>query len=219
MKFLSSVNDLGVVLDERLEMEEQIGNICRSGFYHLRQIRGIRRSLSDVAARSAVQAFIMTKVDYCNSALLGLSATMVDWVQHLVNAAARLILRLPKFSHIFGSDEGWSALASCPKADTVQDPADDMEVYFRKCPWLSPGTLLSPLYNTGTSSASIDGDKSLPARRTQGQDSYNTKEGFRPRGGQHYGIQYPRHSVPGWWTAPWILSKTHIKSFLFAPSG
>ena len=102
MKFLSSVNDLGVVLDECLEMEEQIGSICRSGFYHLRQIRGIRRSLSDVAARSAVQAFIMSKVDYCNcnSALLGLSATMVDRVQHLMNAAARLILRLPKFSHI-----------------------------------------------------------------------------------------------------------------------
>ena len=94
MKFLSSVNDLGVVLDERLEMEQQIGSICRSGFYHLRQIRGIRRSLSDVAARSAVQAFIMSKVDYCNSALLGLSATMVDRVQHLVNVAARLILRL-----------------------------------------------------------------------------------------------------------------------------
>ena len=57
-----------------------------------------------------------------------------------------------------------------------------MEVYFRKCPWLSPGTLLSSLHNTGTSSASIDGDKSLPARRTQGQDSYNAKQGFRPRG-------------------------------------
>ena len=41
MKFLSSVNNLGVVLDERLEMEEQFGSICRSGFYHLRQIRGI----------------------------------------------------------------------------------------------------------------------------------------------------------------------------------
>ena len=79
---------------------EQIGSICRSGFYHLRQIRGIRRSLSDVAARSSVQAFIMSKVDYCNSALLGLSATMVDRVQYLMNAAARSILRLPKFLHI-----------------------------------------------------------------------------------------------------------------------
>ena len=49
-------------------------------------------------------------------------------------------------------------------------------------PALSPGTLLSPLHNTGTSSASIVGDKSLPARRTPGQDSYNAKEGFRPRG-------------------------------------
>ena len=106
MKFLSSVNDLGVVLDERLEMEEQIGSICRSGFYHLRQIRGIRRSLSDVAARLAVQTFIMSKVDYCNSALLGLSTTMVGRVQHLINAATRLILRLPKFFAHLGSDEG-----------------------------------------------------------------------------------------------------------------
>ena len=108
MKFLSSVNDLGVVLDEHLEMEEQIGSICRSGFCHLRQIRGIRRSLSDVAARSAVQAFIMSKVDYCNSALLGLSATMVDRVQHLMNAAGGRSTHsevTKVFAHL-GSDEG-----------------------------------------------------------------------------------------------------------------
>ena len=92
LKFLSSVNNLSVVFNERLEMEEQLGSIFKSGFYHLRK--------SDVAARSAVQAFILSKVDYCNSALLGLSATMVDRVQHLMNAAARLILRIPKFSHI-----------------------------------------------------------------------------------------------------------------------
>ena len=94
------MNDLGVVLDEHLDMGEQIGSICRSGFYHQRQIRGIRRSLSDVATRTAVQALIMSKVDYCNAALLGLSAAMVDRVQHVMNAAARLILKLPKFSHI-----------------------------------------------------------------------------------------------------------------------
>ena len=48
--FLSSVNDPGVVLDERLDMDEQIGSIWRSGFYHLRQIRDIRRSLGDVVS-------------------------------------------------------------------------------------------------------------------------------------------------------------------------
>ena len=100
LKFLSSVNDLGVVLDENLNMEEQVGGICRSCFYHLRQIRAIRHSLSDVAARTAIQAFIMSKVDYCNAALLGLSSAVVDRVQRVMNAAARVLLKLPKFSHI-----------------------------------------------------------------------------------------------------------------------
>ena len=100
LKFLSSVNDLGVVLDENLNMEEQVGGICRSCFYHLRQIRAIRHSLSDVAARTAIQAFIMSKVDYCNAALLGLSSAVLDRVQRVMNAAARVLLKLPKFSHI-----------------------------------------------------------------------------------------------------------------------
>ena len=45
-----------------------------------------------------------------------------------------------------------------------------------------------------TSSASIDGDKSLPARRTQGQDSYNAKEGFRPRGAEV--VEYNTQGTP-----------------------
>ena len=100
VKFLTLVNDLGVILDEGLEMNEQIGSICRSGFYHLRQIRGIRHSSSDAAARTAIQAFVMSKIDYCNSALLGLSQAKVNRVQHVMNAAARMLLKLPKFSHI-----------------------------------------------------------------------------------------------------------------------
>ena len=100
MEFLTSVNDLGVVLDENLDMDEQIGNTCRSSYYHLRQIRSIRHSLSDVAARMAIQAFVTSRIDYCNAALLGLSSASIDRVQHVMNSAARLLLKLPKFSQI-----------------------------------------------------------------------------------------------------------------------
>ena len=184
MKFLSSVNDLGVVLDERLEMEEQIGSICRSGFYHLRQIRGIPRSLSDVAARSAVQAFIMSKVDYCNSALLGLSATMVDRVQHLMNAAARLILRLPKFSHI--SAQMRDDLHWLPVQRRIRFKI--LLTTWRCISGSAPDYLqeLCCLLSTipGVRDV-VNFDRWRPARRTQGQDSndsYNAREGFHPRG-------------------------------------
>ena len=100
VEFLTSVNDLGVVLDENLDMDEQIGNTCRSCYYHLRQIRSIRHSLSDVAARMAMQAFVTSRIDYCNAALLGLSSASIDRVQHVMNSAARLLLKLPKFSQI-----------------------------------------------------------------------------------------------------------------------
>ena len=100
VEFLTSVNDLGVVLDENLDIDEQIGNTCRSSYYHLRLIRSIRHSRSDVAARMAIQAFVTSRIDYCNAALLGLSSASIDRVQHVMNSAARLLLKLPKFSHI-----------------------------------------------------------------------------------------------------------------------
>ena len=100
VEFLTSVNDLGVVLDENLDMDEQIGNTCRSCYYHLRQTRSIRHSLSDVAARMAIQAFVTSRLDYCNAALLGLSSASIDRVQHVINSAAHLLLKLQKFSHI-----------------------------------------------------------------------------------------------------------------------
>ena len=183
MKFLSSVNDLSVVLDERLEMEEQIGGICRSGFYYIsapdqRHSPFLERRGSPVGSTGVhlVEGWLLQLRSPRIERHHGWSSAALDERGRSTYSEATKVL-----AHL-GSDEEWSALASCPKADSVQDPADDMEVYFRKCPWLSPGTLLSPLHNTRTSSASIDGDKSLPARRTQGQDSYHAKEGFRPRG-------------------------------------
>ena len=213
MKFLSSVNDLGVVLDERLEMEEQIGSICRSGFYHLRQIRGIRRSLSDVAARSAVQAFIMSKVDYCNSVLLGLSATMVDRVQRLMNAAARLILRLPKFSHISAQmrdDLHWLPVQERIRfkilLTTWRCISESAPDYLQElCCLLSTVPGRRQLRSTAISRYLLD----VPKVRTVT---------MRKRAFAHAGpdiMEYNKRGtlLQGKWTAPWILSKNSSKHF------
>ena len=48
----------------------------------------------------AIQAFVTSRIDYCNAALLGLSSASIDQVQHVMNSAARLLLKLPQFSHI-----------------------------------------------------------------------------------------------------------------------
>jgi len=47
-----------------------------------------------------VHAFVASRVDYCNSVLHRASATNLQPLQNVLNAAARIILRKRKFDHI-----------------------------------------------------------------------------------------------------------------------
>src|SRR6218665_368482 len=47
-----------------------------------------------------VHAFVRSRTDYCNSLLIGFPKTRLSPRQTVVNAAARIIARLPPYSHI-----------------------------------------------------------------------------------------------------------------------
>ena len=98
--FSTSVRDLGVTLDSSLTFSEHITQLTRSSYFQLRRIRAIRRSVSSSTLTSIVHAFVCSRIDYCNSVLIGLSKVRLSPIQSVLNAAARLIARLPKFSHI-----------------------------------------------------------------------------------------------------------------------
>ena len=98
--FHSSVRDLGVVLDSTLTFSNHIANLTRSSYFHLRRLRAIRRSVSSSVFTSIVHAFICSRIDYCNSLLIGLPKIRLSPLQSVLNAAARLIARLPRSSHI-----------------------------------------------------------------------------------------------------------------------
>ena len=76
-------------------MKRHISATVRSCFGALRQIRSIRRtvalSLSRQALTLLVRTFDVSKVDYCNSVLAGISGHLLDRLQSVLNAAARLI--------------------------------------------------------------------------------------------------------------------------------
>ena len=69
-----------------------ITSVC---FYHLRQLRLVRRSLSMDAAHALVWAMIDSRLDYCNSLLAGLPTVQMSRPQSVLRAAARLVLGLP----------------------------------------------------------------------------------------------------------------------------
>ena len=98
--FSSSVRDLGVTLDSSLTFTEHISNLTRSFYFQLRRLRAIRKSVSSSTFTSVVHAFVCSRIDYCNSLLVGLPKVRLSLLQPVKNSAARLIARLPRLSHI-----------------------------------------------------------------------------------------------------------------------
>ena len=64
--------NLGTWFDSNLNLQEQIHKTCKSGFFHLYNVRRIRKYLSQESERTLVHAFIIGRIDYCNSLLFGL---------------------------------------------------------------------------------------------------------------------------------------------------
>src|SRR5688572_25418535 len=79
---------------------EHISKLTRSSYFQLRRLRAIHRSVSSNTFTSIVNAFVCSRIDYCNFLLVGLPKVRLSPLQSVLNAAARLIARLRRFSHI-----------------------------------------------------------------------------------------------------------------------
>ena len=64
---------------------------------HLRQAV---RSLSEDASKTLVQAFVSCRLDYCNSLFFGISEGLMNRLQSVQNAAARLVTGTRRSDHI-----------------------------------------------------------------------------------------------------------------------
>ena len=96
----SSVKYLGVTLDQSLSMQNFISETCRTCFLYIRRIAAIRPYLSETAAVRLVTAFVSSRLDYCNSLLIGLPAEQTNRLQRVQNSAVRLVLKKRKREHI-----------------------------------------------------------------------------------------------------------------------
>ena len=81
-------------------MESHINSVCRSAYFHLRNIRNARNLLTYDAYNQLIHALVTVRIDYCNSLLYGLPVQSLNRLQRIVNTAARILCRIPKFGHI-----------------------------------------------------------------------------------------------------------------------
>ena len=98
--FSQSVKTLGVMLDTHLALKNQVINLVRTANFELRRISSSRHYLSVEATQKLVLAFVMSRLDYCNSRLYGCPQYLINRLQKFQNNAARLVLKGPKTDHI-----------------------------------------------------------------------------------------------------------------------
>ena len=110
---------MGVLLEPSLSLEAQVASVARSAFYQLRSVAQLRPYLDRDSLASVVHALVTSKLDYCNVLYMGLPLKMVQKLQLVQTAAARLINQNQKVG-TYKTDSSSLALAAYTLPSPIQ---------------------------------------------------------------------------------------------------
>jgi hypothetical protein len=100
IKSTNKAKNLGVIFDDEMKLTHHVNNICRTGFYNIKNFAAIRKHLDLETAKVAAHAFVTSTLDYANSLLYGLPKKQINKIQLVQNAATRVVMKLMKYDHI-----------------------------------------------------------------------------------------------------------------------
>ena len=87
-------------IDIDLSTESPLNHACKLSSLGLRRLAHLRPYLNMDGMNKFVSAFVLLRLDYCNSLFPGLSNDKITKRQRIQNNAARLVLKQPKRHHI-----------------------------------------------------------------------------------------------------------------------
>ena len=94
-----SVRNLGVWFGSDFSFSKHIQNVCKGCFSQL-NFRNIRQFLTQDAAVSVANFFVISRLDYCNSLFMSISKVNLHRLQSIQNIAARIDTNLCKYTQI-----------------------------------------------------------------------------------------------------------------------
>jgi hypothetical protein len=87
----NTVKILGVHIDRTLSMDAQANSIVSACNYHIRSLRHIRNRLNLDTAKTIACGLVLSRLDYCNSLLFGISDHNMNKLQVVQNDLARTV--------------------------------------------------------------------------------------------------------------------------------
>ena len=97
---VTSVRNLGFYMDQELKNGVHINKLSSVLYFTIRKIAQIRPLLDRDTTKILMQSLVLSRIDYCNSLLLGSAQYQLDKLQRLQNMACRIICQKRKFDHI-----------------------------------------------------------------------------------------------------------------------
>ena len=94
------IRNLGAFLDNELSMQEHVTKIIQACNLHLRNISKIRSFLDTDITKMLVTSFILSRLDYCNSLLIGVPKKLTTKLQKIQNKAARVVTKDKYDTHV-----------------------------------------------------------------------------------------------------------------------
>ena len=95
-----SVRNLGVWFDSDFSFSKHVQNVFKGCFIQLRDFRNIRQSSTHDASVSVANAFVSSRLDYCNSLFRSLSKFNLHRLQSIQKSAARIVTNSSKYTRI-----------------------------------------------------------------------------------------------------------------------
>ena len=86
-----SLYNLGFTLDCHLTMNAHVSNIAWTCYFELHHLASIHRFLTSTATATLVSAYVLSRIDDCNSLLFGSTLDVTSNLQRIQNYAARVI--------------------------------------------------------------------------------------------------------------------------------
>ena len=96
----TTVRNLGVVVDQKLSFQSHVNKTVSSCFYQLRRLKSSVKALPFETAKTLVNSFVISRIDYCNSILAGAPQYLLNRLQRVMNEAARMLCRCSRGDHV-----------------------------------------------------------------------------------------------------------------------
>ena len=88
------IRDLDFAIDNNISMTSQRANDCRTAYYHLSRIAKVRISVSTTVCKSLIHGLVISRLDYGNATILGISDSHLHSLEMVKRSAARIVIQI-----------------------------------------------------------------------------------------------------------------------------